>query len=61
MITQNLGFIRIVIYKNEVEKHLNKKIKAVWTDRRGEYVSSFIKFYVEYDIIYETTTPYTSQ
>lgn len=44
---------------NEVENHLNKRIKVVWSDWRGEYVSPFAEFCVEHEIKHETIPPYT--
>ncbi|GKB66278.1 pol polyprotein [Tanacetum coccineum] len=34
----------LILYKNEVENQLNKKIKLVRSDRGGEYVSPFAEF-----------------
>ena len=49
---------KFVLYKNEVENQLNKKIKGLRSDRGGEYESSFVDFYAQHEIIHETTTPY---
>jgi transposase InsO family protein len=47
-------------YKGEVENQLEMKIKRLRYDRGGEYFSSdFSKFYVEYGIIHERTSPYS--
>ena len=52
---------KFVLYKNEVENQLNKKIKVLRSDRGGEYESSFVDFCAQYGIIHETTTPYSPQ
>ena len=46
-----------VLYKNEVENQLNKKIKVIRSDRGGEYDLPFIDFYAQHVIIHETTSP----
>ena len=48
-------------YKNEVENQLNLKIKMIRRDRGGEYESPFAEICLEYDIIHQTTAPYTPQ
>ena len=49
-------------YKAEVENQLDRKIKAIRSDRGGEYESTdFAKFCNEHGIIYQTTAPYTPQ
>ena len=35
---------KFVLYKNEVENQLNKKIKILRSDRGGVYESSFFNF-----------------
>ena len=52
---------KFVLYKNEVENQLNKKIKVLRSDRGGEYESTFVDFCAQYEIIHETTTPYSHQ
>ena len=52
---------KFVLYKNEVENQLNKKIKVLRSVRGGEYESSFVEFFAHHGIIYETTTPYSPQ
>ena len=48
------------IYKAEVEKQLEKKIKRVRSDRGGEYfLSEFDSFCAECGIIHERTPPYS--
>ena len=46
-------------YKNEVENKLCKKIKAIKSDRGGEYDAHFDRFYQEHGIIHQTSGPYT--
>ena len=52
---------KFVLYKNEVENQLNKKIKVLRIDRGGEYESPFVDFCAQHGIIHETTTPYSTQ
>ena len=52
---------KFVLYKNEVENQLNKKIKVLRSDRGGEYESPFVDFCAQYGIIHETTAPYSPQ
>ena len=52
---------KFVLYKNEVENQLNKKIKVIRSDRGGEYESPFGEFYVQHGIIHEVTPPYSPQ
>ena len=49
---------KFVLYKNEVENQLNKKIKVLKSDRGGEYESTFVDVCTKHEIIHETTTPY---
>lgn len=50
------------IYKAEVENQLEKKIKILRSDRRGEYTSHELRqFCKEHGIIHELTAPYTPQ
>ena len=48
-------------YKNEVENQLSKKIKAIRSDRGGEYEAHFGEFCSEHGIIHQTTAPYSPQ
>ena len=48
-------------YKNEVENQLGKRIKAIRSDRGGEYESPFMEFCSEHGIIHQTTAPYSPQ
>ena len=50
-----------VLYKNEVENKLNKKIKVLRSDRGGEYESPFFDVCSQHGIIHEITTPYSTQ
>ena len=52
---------KFVLYKNEVENKLNKKIKVLRSDQGGEYESPFLDVYAQHGIIHETTTPYSPQ
>ena len=48
--------------KNEVELQLGKKIKALRSDRGGEYLSPEFKDYLaECGIVQQLTSPYTPQ
>ena len=46
-------------YKNAVENQLGTKIKAIRSDRGGEYDASFDRFCQEHGIIHQTLVPYT--
>ena len=48
---------KFVLYKNEVENQLNKKIKVLRSDRDGEYESPFVDFCIQHGIIHETIEP----
>ena len=50
---------KFILYKNEVENQLNKKIKVLRSDRGGEHDSPFVNIYAQHGIIHETTTPYS--
>ena len=52
---------KFVLYKNEVENKLNKKIKVLRSDRGGEYEPPFIDVCAQHDIIHEITTSYLPQ
>ena len=52
---------KIVLYKNEVENRLNKKIKVLRSDQGGEYESPFVDVCAKHRIIHETITPYSPQ
>ena len=48
-------------YKNEVENQLGRKIKAIRSDRGGEYDAPFDRFCQEHGIIHQTSALYTPQ
>ena len=48
-------------YKNEVENQLSRKIKAIRSDRGGEYEAPFREFCSEHGIIHQTNTPSSPQ
>ena len=50
---------KFVLYKNEVENQLNKKIKVLRSDQGGEYESPFVDVYAQHGIIHETTAAYS--
>ena len=52
---------KFILYKQEVETQLNKKIKMVRSDRGGEYVEPFSAFCAQHGIIHEVTPPYSPQ
>ena len=52
---------KFVLYKNEVENQLNRKIKVLRSDRGGEYESPFVDLCTQHGIIHETTAPYSPQ
>ena len=52
---------KFVLYKNEVENQLNRKIKVLRTDRGEEYESPFVDLCTQHGIIHETTAPYSPQ
>ncbi|GJV02550.1 retrotransposon protein, putative, ty1-copia subclass [Tanacetum coccineum] len=50
------------VFKNEVENQLGKTIKAIRSDRGGEYISQEFKDYLKaYGIVQQLTPPYTPQ
>ena len=52
---------KFILYKNEVENQLDRKIKALRSDRSGEYESMFIDIWAQSGIIHQTTVPYSPQ
>ena len=52
---------KFVLYKNEVENQLRKKIKVVRSDRGGEYESPFVDVCAQHGIILKTIAPYSPQ
>ena len=53
----NLG--KFILYKNENENQLSKKIKVIKSDWGDEYKSSFGGYSREHGIIYQTTVHYS--
>ncbi|GJR62913.1 putative RNA-directed DNA polymerase [Tanacetum coccineum] len=50
------------VFKNEVENQLGKTIKALQSDRGGEYISQYVKYYLKACGIVQQFTPlYTPQ
>ncbi|GJU25980.1 retrotransposon protein, putative, ty1-copia subclass [Tanacetum coccineum] len=50
------------VFKNEVENQLKKTIKAIRSDRGGEYISQEFKDYLKANgIVQQLTSPYTPQ
>ena len=52
---------KFIHYKNEVENQLGRKIKAIRSDRFGEYDAPFDRFCQEHGIIHQNFAPYTPQ
>ena len=52
---------KFVLYKNEVENQVGRKIKAFRSDRGGEYESPFIEICAQSVIIHQTTVPNSPQ
>lgn len=48
-------------YKTEVENQLSTRIKAIRSDRGGEYGAPFEAYCAEFGIIHQTTAPYSPQ
>nr|GFA49859.1 retrotransposon protein, putative, Ty1-copia subclass [Tanacetum cinerariifolium] len=56
------GSLYLYVFKNEVENQLGKTIKALRSDRGGEYISQEFKDYLKAcGIVQQLTPPYTSQ
>ncbi|GJX02124.1 retrotransposon protein, putative, ty1-copia subclass [Tanacetum coccineum] len=49
------------VFKNEVENQLGKTIKAIRSDRGGEYISQEFKDYLKLTNFQQLTPPYTPQ
>ncbi|GJU39114.1 retrotransposon protein, putative, ty1-copia subclass [Tanacetum coccineum] len=55
-------FETIKVFQNEVENQLGKKIKAIRSDRGGEYLRhDFVNHMKSYGIVSQLTPPYTPQ
>ena len=52
---------KFILYKNEVENKLNKRIKVLRSGRGGEYESPFVDVCAQHGIIHETTAPYWNE
>ena len=52
---------KFVLYKNEVQNQLKKKIKVLRSDLGSEYKSPSVDVCAQHGIIHETTTPYSPQ
>ncbi|KAH9736282.1 hypothetical protein KPL71_018042 [Citrus sinensis] len=52
---------KFILYKNEVENQLNRKIKELRSDRGGEYVVPFMSLCEQSGIIHQVTAPYSPQ
>ncbi|KZV26179.1 hypothetical protein F511_06346 [Dorcoceras hygrometricum] len=59
--SKNEAIDKFIIYKSEVENQLSKKIKALRSDRGGEYESPFAELCAQHGIRHETTAPYSPQ
>ena len=53
------GIEKFVLYKNEVENQLNKKIEVLRSDQGGEYESPFIVVCAQHGNIHEIIIPYS--
>ncbi|GJU85517.1 retrotransposon protein, putative, ty1-copia subclass [Tanacetum coccineum] len=50
------------VFKNEVENQIGKTMKALRSERGGEYISKEFKYYLKaYEIVQRLTPPYTPQ
>ena len=52
---------KFILYKNEVENQLNRKIKELRSDRGGEYQAPFSEFCAQHGIVHKVTAPYSPQ
>ena len=52
---------KFILYKNEVENQLNRKIKELRSDRGGEYVVPFESLCEQSGIIHQVTASYSPQ
>ena len=59
--SKNEAIEAFIQYTNEFENQLNKKIKALRSDRGREYESPFGEFCLEYGIVHQTTASYSPQ
>ena len=59
--SKNEALEKFILYKNEVENQLNKKIIVIKSDEGGEYEAPIGEFCVQYEIIHEVAIPYSPQ
>ena len=59
--SKNEALEKFILYKNEVENQLNKKIIVIKSDQGGEYEATIGEFCVQHEIIHEVATPYSPQ
>lgn len=52
---------KFILYKNEVENQLNKKIKVLRSDQRSEYETPISEFCAQHGIIHKVTMSYSLQ
>ena len=52
---------KFILYKNEVENQLNRRIKRLRSDRGGEYETPIGDYCAKYGIVHEVTAPYSPQ
>ena len=52
---------KFILYKNEVENQLNRKIKELRSDRSGEYVVPFESLCEQRGIIHQVTASFSPQ
>mgnify|MGYP003702390779 CR=1 FL=1 len=57
--SKNEALEKFIQYKNEVENQIGRKIKAIRSDRGGEYDTHIGNFCTQVGIIHQTTAPYT--
>ena len=57
--SKNEAIEKFILFKNEVENQLSRKIKAIRNDRGGEYESLFAKTCAQFGIIHQTTASYS--
>ena len=59
--TKDEALEKFILYKNEVENQLNKRIKRLRSDRGGEYETPIGDFCAQHGIVHEVTPPYSPQ
>lgn len=58
---QDESIEKFVLYKNEIENQVNKKIMELKTNRIGEYAVPFKSVCEQYGIIHQTIASYSPQ